>query len=91
MEKNVTTKMLYLAMKRAYWYGFATYLGINMLIQDWLGLEGYIAFVRTHWAEIHWVVGLLIAATGMYSQLGLLGRFHWLNKEKEDGTRNNAK
>ena len=76
---------VYMAMNRAYWYGFATYMGINMLIQDYMGLEGYIVFVREHWVNMHWVVGLLIAASGIFLRVALRTRFSWL-KEKEHGS-----
>ena len=76
---------VYMALNRTYWYGFATYMGINMLIQDWLGLEGYIAFVREHWVNIHWVIGLLIAASGIFLRVAIMARFSWLLKEKENG------
>jgi hypothetical protein len=42
-------QQVFMAIRRSYWYGFFSYMGINMLIQDYLGLEGYIAFVRENW------------------------------------------
>lgn len=79
-----TNDKLYMAIRRSFWYGLAFGIGFDMLIQDWLGLEGYIAFVRQHWNEVPWIVGLSIAAFALYAYNGMLGRFLWL-KEKEDG------
>jgi hypothetical protein len=73
-----TPEQVYMAIRRAYWYGFFSYMGFNMLIQDWMGLEGYIAFVRENWMDLHWVVGLGIAATGMALRVAMLDRFKWL-------------
>ncbi len=82
MKKISTCRQTWLALRRAFWYGIGFSTGTHMLIQDWMGLEGYIAFVREHWWDIHWVVGLSIAAFSLYAWTGLLGRFEWL-KEKE--------
>ena len=79
MENRPTSKQTFWAMRRAFFYGMFFYMGFNMLLQDYLGLEGYITFVRTHWTELHWGIGLLIAAFGLFLHVGLLGRFHWLN------------
>ncbi len=78
------TNVLYLAMRRSYWYGFFTYLGFNMFIQDYLGLEEFIAFVREHWVNVHWIVGLLICAGSLVFYIGLLTRFHWLTLTDEE-------
>lgn len=83
MEQGTMSKKIYMALGRSWWYGFAFHLGITMLIQDYLGLEGYIALVRRSWMEVPWVVGLLIATCGLFFHFGLLARFGWLNKEKE--------
>lgn len=83
-------QQVYMAIKRAYWYGFFTSVGINMLIQDWLGLEGYLAFARENWTELHWGVGMFIAAACMTLRVVMLDRFQWLErvafkiKEKEN-------
>lgn len=76
---NVTPKLLYKSLVRSWYYGIAFYMGFTMLIQDYLGLEGYIEFVRTHWTDLHWIVGLLIAACGIFLEIGMLVRWHWLN------------
>jgi hypothetical protein len=78
------TAILYYAIRRSFWYGLGFGFGFDMLIQDWLGLEGYIEFVREHWREIHWMWGLMIAASCMFLYNAMLGRFHWLT-EKEEG------
>ena len=84
-----TKETLYKALRRSFWYGLAFGIGFDMLIQDWLGLEGYISFVRQNWNEVHWVVGLSIAAFALYAYTGMLGRFHWLKeKENEEGSNN---
>lgn len=80
-----TCKDTYLALRRAWWYGVVCSTGFHMLIQDWLGLEGYILFVREHWTNVHWVVGLVLTAGSMCLWIGMLTRFDWLNQEKEDG------
>lgn len=79
--------ILFLALRRSFWYGFAFSTGVHMFVQDWHGQEGYIEFVRTHWVDLHWGVGLLIAALGFTLHQAMLGRFHWLaeSKEKENG------
>lgn len=84
-------QQVFMAIRRSYWYGFFSYMGINMLIQDYLGLEGYIAFVRENWMNLHWVVGLVIAGACMALRVAMLDRFNWLErsewkvKEKEYG------
>ena len=82
-----TCKQVYMALRRAWWYGMFFSIGFNMLIQDWMGLEGYIVFLREHWVDVHWVVGLSITAFALYAWIGLLIRHSWLleGKEKEDG------
>jgi hypothetical protein len=77
-----TPKQVYMAINRSYWYGFFSYMGVNMFIQDWLGLEGYIAFVERNWADLHWGVGLVIAALAMTLKFAIASRFSWLNEEK---------
>lgn len=39
--------------------------GIDMAIQDWYGLERYIAVVNAHWVYAPWWVGALIAIAGL--------------------------
>ena len=83
-----TPQQIFLAIKRAYWYGFFSYMGINMLIQDYLGLERYLVFARENWVDIHWAVGLSIAAICMMLRIAMLDRFGWLERatwEKEYG------
>ena len=88
MAKNRpdTCHQVYLALRRSWWYGFAFSTGYHMLIQDWLGLEGYIAFAREHWVDIHWSVGLMLATAGLGLWVCMLNRFHWLEEEKEHGS-----
>lgn len=86
METKSVNKILYLALRRSFWYGMTFSIGFHMLVQDWLGLEEYIIFVREHWVNVHWIVGLLLATGGLFLHTALMGRFHWLReKEKEDG------
>jgi hypothetical protein len=85
MEKK---SVLYMALRRSWWYGFAFSTGFSMLIQDYMGLERYIVYLREHWVNLPWVVGLLIAACGLFFHTALLARFAWLNeteKEEEHG------
>lgn len=89
MEEKFDTKILYMAIRRSFWYGMAFSIGFDMLLQDWLGLEGYIAFVREHWREVHWGVGATIAASGLFLFNSMLGRFYWL-KEKDNGSKDTA-
>ncbi len=80
-----TCKKLHLALNRAWWYGIMFSTGFHMLVQDWMGLEGYIEFVQENWTDMHWIVGLLIATAGLFLWTGLLGRYEWLKKEKQGG------
>lgn len=41
------------------------YAGIYMFIQDYLGLEEYIEFLRNHWINLHWGWGLASATVGV--------------------------
>lgn len=77
------TKEVYMALKRSWWYGFAFAIGFNMMVQDYMGLEKYLAYTQEHWIDIPWIVGLLIAAFGLYLHVGMLGRFAWLDETKE--------
>jgi hypothetical protein len=44
-----------------FWQGFICYCGLNMALQDWLGLDGYIGFVERNWVNLHWTVGAAFA------------------------------
>lgn len=54
------TSNIHKLMSRSFLCGFFAQLGIHMFVQDWLGLEGYIAFAREHWWHISWVWGAAI-------------------------------
>ena len=41
--------------------GMVAMAGVNMMRQDWYGLEGYIALCRIAWTDLHWTVGAAIA------------------------------
>lgn len=87
MDSKPTTSILYYAIRRSFFYGVGWAFGFNMLLQDWMGLEGYIAFVRRNWVELHWGWGLILAAVCMLLYTGMLGRFHWLKEKEEDDGR----
>jgi hypothetical protein len=44
-----------------FWCGVLFAFGVMMCIQDFLGLEQYITYVRAHWTDMHPMVGALIA------------------------------
>lgn len=75
---------------RAYWYGFFTYVGINMCIQDSMGLEGYVTFVRQHWVELHPVVGAALAAVCCVLFIGLQARFIKFDMEVDEEVNRNV-
>jgi len=43
--------------------GVVCALGFSMGFQDWYGLEGYLEYVQTHWTELPWWLGALVATT----------------------------
>ncbi len=88
MDNKPSTAVLYYAIRRSFFYGLGFAFGLDMLIQDWQGLEGYIAFVRRHWVDIHWAWGLGLAASCLFLYNAMLGRFYWLmDKEKGNNER----
>lgn len=57
-------------MTFSFWCGFLVQGGINMAVQDWHGLEGYIEFCREHWVDLHWLVGATIAGAAFVVYMG---------------------
>lgn len=53
-------------LSRGYLSGVLVMLGISMGIQDWMGLEAYLAYARSHWVEMPWTIGALICLFGLY-------------------------
>lgn len=50
----------------AFMAGWTVFGGLNVFFQDYLGLEGYISYVREHWIELNSIWGLLITASGFF-------------------------
>jgi hypothetical protein len=50
----------------SFWRGLALCSALHGVLQDWLGLEGYIQFCRAHWTNLSWwfwvpiIIALLI-------------------------------
>ena len=42
--------------KITFWLGFFTCGFGQLAIQDWYGLDGYIARLQDNWVELHWSV-----------------------------------
>ncbi len=63
MSKYVRLKNFH---SRVFWCGFATYAGLNMAWQDWMGKEAYLALVRDEWMDLHWMVGVTIALVAIW-------------------------
>lgn len=49
-------------LSASFFYGLGFWAGIHMLIQDWMGLEGYIEYLREAWINLPWWVGASAAA-----------------------------
>lgn len=47
------------------WAGLVFHSGITMFKQDLMGLEKYITYLENMWIDMHWIVGLLIAAMAL--------------------------
>lgn len=45
--------------------GMVAMAGLQMMRQDWYGLEGYIALCRIAWTDLHWTVGGAIACAAI--------------------------
>lgn len=64
-------------MVRAFVLGMITMLCMISLFQDWMGLEGYIEYLRDHWFDIWWVLWVLpilynlLALYSMYRKPGI--------------------
>ena len=41
-------------VSRAFWLGFISHILINLMLQDFHGLEGYKKLLDNHWVEISW-------------------------------------
>lgn len=41
-------------------------VGSIMAFQDWLGLDGYIQHLQSHWINLHWGVGVFMAFLGLF-------------------------
>ena len=44
-------------------------IGFYTFIQDWLGLEGYIQFIRDNWIDMHWIAGITIMCFSFFYPL----------------------
>ena len=53
-------------LSTSFWCGFLVHAGLTMAIQDWYGLEHYIQHVRSHWVDLHWLVGVAGASVAIY-------------------------
>jgi len=47
---------------KAFWYGMFTSMAMYMSFQDYLGLEGYVAYCKGHWMNLSPFVGAGLAA-----------------------------
>ncbi len=65
---------------RVFWCGFVTYAGLNMAWQDWMGYEAYLVLLREEWMDLHWMVGLTIAAVAIWYS----GRFPKIERKKSE-------
>jgi hypothetical protein len=74
------SQAIYAAIRRAFFYGVGFSFGFDILLQDYMGLEKYIEFVRTNWVEAHYIWGLLLSASCLLLFNGMLARFVWLKK-----------
>lgn len=43
-------------LTRSFWCGFFVHAFFTLFVQDWMGLERYVASVREHWVNISWLV-----------------------------------
>jgi hypothetical protein len=61
--KNPTITM----MTFGFWCGVGAHAGFGILLQDAMGLEGYIAHVREHWVNLHPIVGATLCASFLWA------------------------
>lgn len=57
---------------RAFWAGVLFVISLSSLFQDWMGREGYSAWVLDHWTDARWTVPLALAT--LVTALYLLGK-----------------
>ena len=49
--------------------GMLFMLGVYGFLQDWMGLDGYIAYVTRNWTELHWSVMATVAVYFMIDEV----------------------
>lgn len=50
------------AMTRTFWAGVFAHAFIVMFYQDLIGKEEYLSMVEDRWVDLHWSLGLALAA-----------------------------
>jgi hypothetical protein len=77
----------YVLVSTAFFMGALFYAGIQIVIQDYLGLDGYLEYVETHWVTLSPLVGCsvsLIAFTiAAYVGAAAVVLFRYLTGEAE--------
>lgn len=53
-------------MKSGWAAGLCFMGGFHMFVQDLMGLEMYIQYLRNHWVDLSWWVGFSIMVLGLY-------------------------
>ena len=56
-------------VSKAFWLGFISHMLLNLMLQDFHGLEGYKEVLDRHWVEISWgwwLIPLVIVAVIYY-------------------------
>lgn len=62
----MTKKEFHRSLFNMFFTGVFAHAAMNILIQDWLGLEGYIVFVQENWIHLHWGVGATLLGISIY-------------------------
>jgi hypothetical protein len=55
-------------LRSSFWYGILFAIAVHIAFEDYLGLEGYVSFVRSHWTELPWAVGATLALFWCFMQ-----------------------
>jgi len=62
------------SFSRGFFSSLMIYSGIYMAVQDYMGLEGWIEWLRDHWVDLPWGVGAIGASIGVLGAISTIVR-----------------
>lgn len=54
--------------------GISFFASVSVFFQDLLGLDQWVAFISSHWLNLHWGVGLFFIVLSIVSYFHFRGR-----------------